>query len=110
MPKPSQAMVAPSLRMGSQRSSEKVRNGVTLHDSGVGERLRISWSEGFISPKKDPSMSIHPSALAVKVSRAIDLSNDRLLTLVVLIQGLINARTVNLTHLAGTFHGPAKLS
>src|SRR4030095_1283630 len=26
------------------------------------------------------------------------------------IQGLINARTVNLTHLAGTFHGGAKLS
>jgi DDE family transposase len=55
-------------------------------------------------------MSIHPSALAAKVSRAIDLSNDRLCTLVVLIQGLINARTVNLTHLAGTFPGAAKLS
>jgi hypothetical protein len=55
-------------------------------------------------------MSIHPSALAAKVSCAIGLSNDRLHTLVVLIQGLINARTVNLTHLAGTFHGPAKLS
>jgi hypothetical protein len=55
-------------------------------------------------------MSIHPSALAAKVSRAIGLSNDRLHTFVVLIQGLVNARTVNLTHLAGTFPGPAKLS
>lgn len=55
-------------------------------------------------------MSIHPDALAAKVSRNIGLSNDRRHTLVVLIQGLINARTVNLTHLAGTFHGQAKLS
>src|SRR5262245_22573738 len=54
-------------------------------------------------------MSIHPSALAAKVSRTIGLSNDRRETLAVLIQGLINARTVNLTHLAGSFHGPAKV-
>ena len=53
-------------------------------------------------------MTIHPDALAAKVSRTIGLSNDRLQTLVVLIQGLINARTVNLTHLAGAFHGEAK--
>jgi DDE family transposase len=55
-------------------------------------------------------MSIHPDALAAKVSRNIDLSNDRVHTLVVLIQGVINARTVNLSHLAGTFCGAAKLS
>jgi Transposase DDE domain len=55
-------------------------------------------------------MTIHPDALAAKVSRAIGLSNDRRQTLVVLIQGMINARTVNLTHLAGSFHGEAKLS
>lgn len=55
-------------------------------------------------------MSIHPDALAAKVSPTIGLSNDRLRTLVVLIQGVINARTVNLTHLAGVFHGPAKLT
>lgn len=54
-------------------------------------------------------MSIHPSALAAKVSRTIGLSNDRRETLVGLIQGLINARTVNLTHLAASFHGPAKV-
>ena len=55
-------------------------------------------------------MSIHPDALAAKVSRAIGLSNDRRQTLAVLVQGLINARTVNLTHLATTFPGEAKLS
>ena len=55
-------------------------------------------------------MSIHPSALAANVSRTIGLSNDRRETLAVLIQGLINARTVNLTHLAGAFHGPAKVT
>src|SRR5690349_21239415 len=83
-------------------------NHTTRHR--VGERSGISWNGGFISPKKDPSMSIHPDALAAKVSRNIDLSNDRLHTLAVLIQGLINARTVNLSHLAGTFCGTAKLS
>jgi hypothetical protein len=38
------------------------------------------------------------------------LSNDRSRTLAVLITGLISARTVNLSHLAGGFCGPAKLS
>jgi Transposase DDE domain len=55
-------------------------------------------------------MSIHPDALTSTLSRAIGLSNDRRQTLVVLIQGLINARTVNLSHLAGTFCGSAKLA
>lgn len=55
-------------------------------------------------------MSIHPDSLATTLSRAIDLSNDRRQTLVVLIQGLISARTVNLSHLAGAFCGPAKLA
>jgi Transposase DDE domain len=55
-------------------------------------------------------MPVHPSALAAKVSRAIGLSNERVETLVVLIQGLINARTVNLSHLAATFLGPAKVT
>ncbi len=55
-------------------------------------------------------MSIHPDALAARLPRTIGLSNDRLQTLVVLIQGLINARTVNLSHLAGSFCGPAKVS
>lgn len=55
-------------------------------------------------------MSIPPDALAARLSRHIDLSNDRRRTLVVLIMGLISARTVNLSHLAGAFCGPAKLS
>ncbi len=55
-------------------------------------------------------MSIPPDALATTLSRHIDLSNDRRRTLVVLIVGLISARTVNLCHLAGAFCGPAKLS
>jgi len=38
------------------------------------------------------------------------VSNDRRRTLVVLIMGLVSARTVNLSHLAGTFCGPAKLA
>ena len=55
-------------------------------------------------------MSLHPDTLAATLSRHVDLSNDRRQTLAVLVLGLINARTVNLTHLAGAFCGPAKLS
>jgi hypothetical protein len=55
-------------------------------------------------------MSLRPDTLVARLPRTIGLSKDRLQTLVVLIQGLINARTVNLTHLAGAFCGPAKLS
>ncbi len=55
-------------------------------------------------------MSIRPDALVATLSRHIGLSNDRRETLVVLIEGLINARTVNLSHLAGAFWGSAKLS
>ena len=52
-------------------------------------------------------MPIRPDA---RLPRTIGLSNDRLETLVVLIQGVINARTVNLSHLAGSFWGSAKVS
>lgn len=55
-------------------------------------------------------MSLHPDALAATLARHLNLSNDRRRTLAVLILGLIQARTVNLTHLAGAFCGPAKLS
>lgn len=55
-------------------------------------------------------MSLHPDTLAATLARHVDLGNDRRQTLAVLILGLINARTVNLTHLAGAFAGPAKLS
>lgn len=55
-------------------------------------------------------MSLHPDALASTLARHVDLSNARRQTLAVLILGLIHARTVNLTHLAGMFCGPAKLS
>jgi len=55
-------------------------------------------------------MSIRPDALVATLSRDGELSNDRLHTLVVLIQGLISARTVNLSHIAGAFCGPAKLA
>ena len=55
-------------------------------------------------------MSLLPDALAATLARHTDLSNDRRQTLAVLILGVIQARTVNLTHLAGAFCGPAKLS
>lgn len=55
-------------------------------------------------------MPIRPDALMARLPRTIGLSNDRRHTLVVLIQGMINARTVNLTHLASSFCGPAKLA
>jgi hypothetical protein len=55
-------------------------------------------------------MPIAPDSLATTLSRSIGLSNDRRQTLAVLIQGLISARTVNLSHLAGTFCGSAKLA
>lgn len=55
-------------------------------------------------------MSLAPDALAATLSRHVQLSNDRRQTLAVLVLGLLNARTVNLTHLAGAFCGPAKLS
>jgi hypothetical protein len=55
-------------------------------------------------------MSVSPGALASRLSRSIGLSNDRRLTFCALLVGLISARTVNLSHLAGAFCGPAKLS
>jgi Transposase DDE domain len=55
-------------------------------------------------------MPHHPDALAASLARCVDLSKDRRHTLVVLIMGMISARTVNLSHLAGTFSGPAKLA
>lgn len=55
-------------------------------------------------------MPIHPDSLASSLSRGLGLSNDRRQTLAVLLQGLISARTVNLSHLAGTFCGEAKLA
>ena len=55
-------------------------------------------------------MSISPDTLASTLSRHVGLSNDRRQTLAVLILGLISARTVNLSHLAATFCGPAKLA
>lgn len=51
-----------------------------------------------------------PDALAATLACHFRLSNDRLDTLMALIIGLVSARTVNLSHLAGTFRGPAKLA
>ena len=51
-----------------------------------------------------------PDALAATLTDHFRLSNDRLHTLMVLIVGLVSARTVNLSHIAGAFRGPAKLS
>lgn len=55
-------------------------------------------------------MSVAPDALVATLSRHIGLSNDRCLTLAAVITGLISMRTVNLSHLAGCFCGPAKLT
>jgi Transposase DDE domain len=55
-------------------------------------------------------MSLSPDTLAATISRDIGLSNDRRLTFCALLVGLVSARTVNLTHLAGVFCGPAKLA
>ena len=55
-------------------------------------------------------MSVSPGALASRLSLEIGLGNDRRLTFCALLVGLISARTVNLTHLAAAFCGPAKLA
>jgi hypothetical protein len=55
-------------------------------------------------------MSVSPGALASRLSLEIGLGNDRRLTFCALLVGLISARTVNLTHLATAFCGPAKLA
>ena len=55
-------------------------------------------------------MSVSPGALASRLSLEIGLGNDRCLTFCALLVGLVSARTVNLTHLAAAFRGPAKLS
>jgi hypothetical protein len=55
-------------------------------------------------------MSVSPGALASRLSLEIGLSNDRRVTFCALLVGLISARTVNLTHLATAFCGPAKLA
>lgn len=51
-----------------------------------------------------------PDALAATLTQHFRLSNDRRHTLMVLIVGLVSARTVNLSHIAGAFRGPAKLA
>jgi hypothetical protein len=55
-------------------------------------------------------MSVSPGALASRLSLEIGLGNDRRLTFCALLVGLVSARTVNLTHLATAFCGPAKLA
>jgi len=51
-----------------------------------------------------------PDALVLTLSRHLSLSNSRLETMVVIILGLVNGRTVNLSHIASQFSGPARLA
>ncbi len=56
-------------------------------------------------------MSPHlPDTLMLTLSSHLELGESRLPTLSWLIIGLINARTVNLSHVAGQFAGAAQLS
>lgn len=55
-------------------------------------------------------MAYLPGALVSTLSRHLALSNSRLETMVVIIVGLVNGRTVNLSHIASQFHGPAHLA
>lgn len=52
-------------------------------------------------------MSLSPDTLASTLSRHVDLSNDRCQTLAMLITGVLNARTVNLSHIASQVGGTA---
>ncbi|MDQ6438347.1 IS4 family transposase [Mesorhizobium sp. LHD-90] len=52
-------------------------------------------------------MSLSPDALALTLSRHVELSNDRCQTLAMLIVGVLNARTVNLSHIASQVGGAA---
>lgn len=51
-----------------------------------------------------------PDALVSTLSRHLALSNSRLETMVVIILGLMNGRTVNLSHIASQFCGTARLA
>lgn len=51
-----------------------------------------------------------PDALVSTLSRHLALSNSRLETMAVIILGLVNGRTVNLSHIASQFAGPALLA
>lgn len=55
-------------------------------------------------------MPCRPDTLASTLSRHVPLSNRWLETLVVLVLGLVCGRTVNLSHIAGHFRGPAQLT
>lgn len=55
-------------------------------------------------------MPCRPDTLASTLSRHVPLSNSRRETLVVLVLGLVCGRTVNLSHIAGHFRGPAQLT
>lgn len=55
-------------------------------------------------------MTALPGALASTLSRHLALSNSRLETMVVIILGLVNGRTVNLSHIASQFSGTACLA
>lgn len=52
-------------------------------------------------------MSLSPDALGTTLSRHVLLSNDRCQTLAMLVTGLLNARTVNLSHIASQVGGTA---
>ena len=55
-------------------------------------------------------MTALPGSLMSTLSSHLALSSSRLETMVVIILGLVNGRTVNLSHIASQFSGPARLS
>ena len=55
-------------------------------------------------------MTALPGSLVSTLSPHLALSSRRLETMVVIILGLVNGRTVNLSHIASQFSGPARLS
>src|SRR5512134_3470568 len=67
------------------------------------------WDDFFCEEDRPMQHSIC-DALMETLSSQLDLSRSRLQTLALLIIGMVNARTVNLSHLASQFPGEAQVA
>lgn len=85
---------------------------VTLHDA-VAQLVLERVSGRFFSVLRRGDRPMQHSicdALMETLSSQLDLSRSRLQTLALLIIGMVNARTVNLSHLASQFPGEAHVA
>jgi hypothetical protein len=82
---------------------------LTLHDAVAQIVLERVLGRFFFCGEARPMQHSICNALMETLSSQLDLSRSRLQTLALLIMGMVNARTVNLSHLASQFPARRKL-